>query len=416
MIGAWLRRVLGLQPGARTVTLRERGAAMRLPVQTPLNVTGRPRSADSRCEECAAPLVEVLLTTGGPGSDPELWREHPVAIDGWLCRSCSQLVVPRFLEPDEAAALLQEGAGHAEAGRVDEAEIAFRRVCNSWPRYAPARLNLATLYGRRVRAEHLGEGRPLRLDRYLNVMEAQLKDALRGEHLPDVAYAVGLLADALLQRGAEGAAAEAVEQALRREGTTDHDRDRLQQLAEWVRRRGDLYERGTAAVDPHMIIDGRDRAPLDAGARRRLEHGVADLVRYQRLNPGSWQALWIAGKGRQALADHAGATELLGRAFELKGDQPDVAREYALELIALGRLAEAERVAHAACGSAPADAGLVANLALVLLLAGRPDEAHEAATRALAMSPEDRVTQTLLGRIADVRAGRRPPPTRIQDV
>ena len=67
-------------------------------------------------------------------------------------------------------------------------------------------------------------------------------------------------------------------------------------------------------------------------------------------------------------------------------------------------------MAQLASSAAPEDAGLVANLALVMLLAGRVDHAQETVHRALAMAHEDRITQALARRIGEVRRGERSRP------
>jgi hypothetical protein len=62
--------------------------------------------------------------------------------------------------------------------------------------------------------------------------------------------------------------------------------------------------------------------------------------------------------------------------------QADVAREYVMTLLEVDRPRHAEPVARAACDAKPTDAGLVANLALVLLLAGKIEDASATIERA----------------------------------
>src|SRR3954452_25110978 len=100
------------------------------------------RRADATtCRACGTKLEEVLITTHGS----DLWSERPIAVDAFSCAKCGEFMLPRFLEPDEATQLLQQGIADAQAGRYDAAELAFRRVSNAWPGYAPARVNLAAL-------------------------------------------------------------------------------------------------------------------------------------------------------------------------------------------------------------------------------------------------------------------------------
>ena len=409
MLGKWLKGLF-VRSGPNLCTIRSREAALTLPTQLPLDVVGQRRNTGMRCSACKARLVETLFTTFSATGDPELWREHPVAIDGWACPKCGSACYPRLLEPDEAVTLGREGAAHGEAGRLDEAELAFRRVSNSWPKFAPGRANVAAVYEQRVKAEYEGENRPVVMSRLLNVLQSQARDALKGDALPDVQRVVMMVARAHLQREAEGEARLVVEEGAARPGLTDEEKAGLERLLVWVNRRGDLYDRGTQAINPYMRLFDRPVRPIDDAARRRIVRGVEDLLRYQRANTESWQALWIAGKGKQALGDHEGAAELFKRAYDIKKDV-GVAREYALALLELERFDEAEAISRSACDIAPADSSLVANLAVVLLLQAKVKEAEEVASRALRMDESDKVTTALLGAIREIRDGLRPQPT-----
>src|SRR3954465_3618 len=140
-----------------------------------------------------------------------------------------------------------------------------------------------------------------------------------------------------------------------------------------------------------MRFYGEPWEPLDERARRIVEDGVDCLLRHHRANPASWQALWIAAKGLQALGDNDGAVREFAAAFAAKPDQVDVGREYALALLETGRFADAEPVARAACAAQPKEAGLVANLAVVLLLCGKTDDATATIAQALQMDPNDKI-------------------------
>ncbi len=408
------RRGRGTEP--YVIVLRNREVALRFPTQTPFDASGHSRQDAPTCKKCSRPLVEVLLTTGGPEGDAELWREHPLAVDAWHCEPCGVFELTRFLEPAEVTSLGKEGARHGEAGRLDEAELAFRRICNSWPQFAAGRLNLASVYTQRIREEALSTARSHVIQRYISVVEHHVRDALRGKGLPSLPAAIQLLAGAHLAMDVTAAAEAAVDAGLAHPAATEEDRKALEEVRRWVRLRGDLYERGADAVRPYAHVHGQEPPPVDARTRRQLELGVEDLLKHQQANPSSWQALWLAGKGLQALGDTPRAAEVFGRAFALQPGQPDVAREYGLQLLHLQRFAEAEDVVRAATEAAPSDAGLVANLALVLLLRGRTEEAEATASRALGMDSKDPVTQALLGRIREVRSGRRPAPRSLEEL
>jgi tetratricopeptide (TPR) repeat protein len=413
MLGTWFKRAfrgLTARDAPEVVMLRSAEAAGRFPVQVPLGVGGRSRDQAGPCEKCGGAMAEVLFTTGGPGGDAALWRERPVAIDGFLCRACESIQVPRRMEPAEITALGRQAGEHARQGRLDEAELAFRRICNSWPMFAPGRLDLARLMVERVEHEEPSDRQQHLAKRYLDIAESQLRDALRG-NLVTVPYeaAVEQLVLTLLRRDAEGAALAAIEDALARPGLAAEDRAKIEPLRELVRKRGDLFRRGAAAIHPHMKLDDKPWTAPDARGRRQITEGISLLERYLRADPSSWQACFHIGKGHQSLGDVVGFGEALGRAFRLDPNA-SVCREYTLALIETERFEEAERVAQLASSAAPEDAGLVANLALVMLLAGKVDHAQETVHRALAMAHEDRITQALARRIGEVRRGERSRP------
>jgi hypothetical protein len=103
------------------------------------------------------------------------------------------------------------------------------------------------------------------------------------------------------------------------------------------------------------------------------------------------------------------------RAFELKPDHPDVARELMRACLGLGRGDEAVMAARQACSSRPDDAGLLANLGLVLLVAGDVEEASVVTQWALALGPEGEITRALLRGIQDVKEDRATRPTHWPD-
>lgn len=80
------------------------------------------------------------------------------------------------------------------------------------------------------------------------------------------------------------------------------------------------------------------------------------------------------------------------------------------------RVAEAEPIASAASNLDPSDAGLVANLALVQLLAGKLDAAAATVSRAVAMDATDKISAALSNRIDDIRRGHRAMPKTLREL
>ena len=85
------------------------------------------------------------------------------------------------------------------------------------------------------------------------------------------------------------------------------------------------------------------------------------------------------------------------------------------ECLELGHVDKAVEVSQHAVEVAPEDDGLVSNLALSLLFAGRHKEALKTAKSALKMA-DDPITKNLVGYIKDVMKGRRPQPRKFADL
>lgn len=380
--------------------------ARRIPVQLELDSVGPQRSSVQQCRACQGALEERLITTFGT----PLWDRWPLAVDGWLCRGCSNLQLPRFLEPEEAQELSREGAEAATAGRFREAELAFRRVCNSWPRYAPGRLNLALAMQSWLTREELGEADPVLMDRLAAEVERQLRDALLGDALPSRLQPLAGLINALLRREDVGTAMGFLEDELNR---PDCPRTELEELRVWIEQRGDLYQRAVNLLEPLIRLQGRSSAPA---RQDQLGEGLRLLERHLVLCPENWAGQWMAGKACQALGRKQAACDFFRRSLELKPDQPDVARECSLALMELGAFVEAVQVARQACQVNPEDGGLASNLALALLLAGELELAVEAARTAVRRDSADPVNAQVLQLAEEVHQGRRPPPTSVSDL
>lgn len=178
-----------------------------------------------------------------------------------------------------------------------------------------------------------------------------------------------------------------------------------------------LYQEGSGLIAPYMQLVDRDSPPAASQtARGELERGIDLLNQAVAIYPANWAACWVIGKAYQALGDSENACEAFGKSFGLQKGNPDVAREYMFECLNLSRADKAIAAARHAVSLKPDDAGLLANLALALLIGGKLDEAADSITRAMAIAPHDEISQNLKVRIADVRCGRRPQPSKLADL
>lgn len=173
-----------------------------------------------------------------------------------------------------------------------------------------------------------------------------------------------------------------------------------------------IYRLGSGLISPSMQLHGQEHK-LTRKTRQQVATGIGYLDAVTAYNPLNWAAFWIKGKGYQAMGDHAAAHREFGASYRIEKNNADVAREYAASCLELGLAADAVEATRHAIQRSPQDAGLQANLALALLLAGNTAGAEAAIRRALEMSPKDQISMAVDKVIVDVIAGRRRPPNRL---
>jgi Flp pilus assembly protein TadD len=184
-----------------------------------------------------------------------------------------------------------------------------------------------------------------------------------------------------------------------------------QEVAEYNK----AHRKGCGLLEKHLTLHGREPAPSSA-KEAEVREGIRWLQRAVAIQPRSWPAWWMIGKGYQGLGEHEGACEAFRRANRLCPDNADVPRELCVECLQLGQFREAVEAARQAVRIERSDPGLQANLALALLLAGDVDEALDQAEQASARDPKDEINRNLLALIREVKEERRPRPKTLAEV
>ncbi|WP_417388641.1 tetratricopeptide repeat protein [Gimesia sp.] len=178
-----------------------------------------------------------------------------------------------------------------------------------------------------------------------------------------------------------------------------------------------LYEEGVDLINPYIFIVGRDHQPADTErARDDLARGKDLLRQALKIDPGNGASWWIIGKAEQVLENTEAACDAFRKAYQLLQDNPDAPREYMFECLKLGRTRQAIAAARHARKLKPEDMGLVANLALALLIGGELEEAAEVIEVAVTGAPDDPINVNLQQRIAEVQAGTVPQPRNLADM
>lgn len=177
------------------------------------------------------------------------------------------------------------------------------------------------------------------------------------------------------------------------------------------------FREGCALIKPYMRLTDVPEKPTDGGkAKSDIAHGIALLNAVIAYNTKNWSAWWIIGKGYQALHESDKACAAFGKSYAIQSENPDVAREYMVECLNVGRNKEAVSVAEHAVSLSPNDAGLYANLALAYTVSGRLTDAQSAIKKSLQINPGDQITLSLQKVIQEIVDGKRPQPHTMREI
>ena len=142
----------------------------------------------------------------------------------------------------------------------------------------------------------------------------------------------------------------------------------------------------------------------------QIRRGLSSMRKALAIRPNNWAALWIMGKALQVAGKNAEALDAFARSHSINPQHPDIAREASISAMESSKFDVARSFAEAALQLKPEDPGLMANLALVLLLAQDPRAAKSQIERAIAADPKDRITRAIRQIVDEVIAGSRPCP------
>lgn len=164
----------------------------------------------------------------------------------------------------------------------------------------------------------------------------------------------------------------------------------------------------TAAGDPPLAAPGLRAVRTPQGLAYRRERAAAGTraARAVRAVPAATRASTVSPPRRRSRPDPAAPPTAQGTPTALRPPPPAGPAAQVRALGDAGRLAEACRLATAAVQACPLDVELQYLAGVVLLEAGRLDEAATAASSAVYLGPELPVTHLLLGQVEDARGNR----------
>jgi tetratricopeptide (TPR) repeat protein len=408
-----VRQAIIVKPGLLVLRRAELAEAMRRPERGNFSTEPQPP-----CEQCQRPLAEVLITTGGPMGDPALWRDHPVAVDGWACADCGVFRYPRNLSPARITEIMKEGVEHGRADRFAEAELCFARIVWDWPGYAAGHLNYAEATRSRLHqdppdAPQLRRQLERRMvEHYEAAIDAFVAEPTPAEAVAAIARACLTLAEHAIESRAVDRARRFLITCLRLEGLPEPLAAQAREGEEYVRTRRDLFAEAADLLSPRIRIVGRPpQPPATPQERKEMVEAIEKLDEHLALAPERWQSLWLRAKALPLLDRDAEAFETWKQAFALHPGQREIAQDYSLELLLANRASDAREVSRAHAALRPDDAQACCNLAVAELLCGDLDAAGRALRRSDELDPTDPVARTLARRLAGYRAGKPLPRT-----
>jgi tetratricopeptide (TPR) repeat protein len=406
-------RAMIVQPGIVVLRRKELAEPIRRPTKP--NFSDDPPGA---CETCGRPLEELFITTGGAMGDPELWRDHPVAVDGWACTTCGVFSYPRRITPARITELATEGLEHGRAGRFADAELCFARMVWDWPGYVAGHLNYAEAIRDRLHQAPPDDDAARRrvtrrmVEQYEEAVEAFTRDRGPAVAAGSISRACITLAELAIQDRALDRARRYVDLCLALDGIPEVNKISARELAEYVATRRDLFDEAAKVLSPRIRLAGRPaRPPASPDERKAVVEAIERLEQHLALAPERWQAAWLHAKALHLVGKDDEALVAWRRAFQRFGNQRELARDFGIELLEADHNAEARDVNRAITERMPDDATLWCNLAVTELLCGDLDAADAALARSMMLDPSDKIANALRGRLAGYRRGQPLPRT-----
>jgi tetratricopeptide (TPR) repeat protein len=176
-----------------------------------------------------------------------------------------------------------------------------------------------------------------------------------------------------------------------------------------------LTLRGWKLIERLILF--RDQAPRWRWRwRRRLAKAMTLYLEAHAIDGQHPGPMWALGKIYQRLGNHSEAFEWFARAYREAPDDGELAREACLSALKIGRHDDAIAYGYYATKARQDDPGLVANLALAYLLAGRVLEAKSLAEQAALRDAHDKISSSVVRLIDDVLSGRRTRPQNMREL
>jgi len=418
LFSRWNRKK-GDPSGGAVVVIRTAEAAGHLRAPTDPNFAIE--RMEEPCPRCGRPLTEAFITTGGEGCDPDLWRDHPVAVDGWACAGCGVFRYPRRVDPRRIHELTEEGVRLGRAGDFARSELCFARVAWNWPGFVHGHLNCAA--ATRTRLEMTKPQDPALVRRLVQRIGDQYEaatTAFEADPLPafsaGAAHAYLALARMAIESRANDRARRMLGRCLAIEGLDPRAQTEARDYLRYLDEGHDRLEEAKEALWPYLSFQDRGGREISTGDdRKRVVDAMATLAELSSRTPALWQATWLRAKAHVALGEvELALAELRAGHARHPGAEP-ITKDLSLLLLLRDEVREAREVNRASAAVEPTAANLC-NLALTELLCGDLDAAEQALARCERLDPTDPVAKAMRSRLAACRRSGAPLPKTLAEL
>ncbi|WP_375493597.1 tetratricopeptide repeat protein [uncultured Nostoc sp.] len=145
-----------------------------------------------------------------------------------------------------------------------------------------------------------------------------------------------------------------------------------------------LYKQGCKFIQEEFLLGENKSTEKDnLQSQEKLFNALNLFEQVLKINPNNWSAMWCIGKIYQRVEILDIAFNWFEKAYLFKPDNADISREACICAIGLANSKAAIFYGETALKINPNDVGLLSNLSLAYLKAGRINDAKDKAQKAL---------------------------------
>ena len=169
------------------------------------------------------------------------------------------------------------------------------------------------------------------------------------------------------------------------------------------------YAEACEILQEEASFDGRRLGAPDGKAKKRILRAIELAKRVLEIRPDSYGSWLVIGKMYERMGDRKQALAAFQSLLAIEPNAPGVAKDASVQAAALGQYDVARALMEEAVRARPEDPAALANLAVLLLIAQRPEDALRALEESFRLEGHA-MTESLRSFTREVLAGKRKCP------